>query len=766
MNGGCVELSNKEKKAADTYTEEAPKKKKKKKKKSNPVKKTFAVIGTTLLSLVLIVLITGSILAAAMTVYVVQFVQNTTIDIDLDSLDEQSSSFIYAYDENDALVQMKKLSRNVDRVPVSIDEIPQHVQNAFVYTEDARFFEHQGVDWKRTFGAFINEIVNIWGTRQGGSTITQQLVKNVTGDSKARWDRKMREIIRASQIEQYCTKSDILEAYLNYIGFGGKTAGIEAASQKYFGKHVGELTIAEGACLAGIPKNPEVVNPWVDPEACLERQKIVLSNMLEYGAISEHEYNAAVNEEIHFRSRNDVDNSYTANDNGIQNWFVDMVIDDVINDFMDLYGIEYEEASDRLYNGGYKVYTTCDVEMQLEVEKKYQDYSTFSDTVLTNPPQSAFIAMDYNGNILAVVGAVGEKAGDNVLNYATMTWQQPGSCIKPITTYSYGIEHDIINYSSIFIDQPIEIEDENDYRATRQWPSNYTDIWSMENVFIYQALERSLNTVPAQLAELIGPNDLLSFVQNKYQISTLAVDDANLAPMAVGALTDGVYLRELVAAYQPFGNLGKYYTPTSYTRVEGPGGELVLDHAYTPIQSIGEDTAYIMNKMMQQVISGPNGTGTAAQLRNIPVAGKTGTTQNYADLLFVGCTPNYVSGIWYGYDNNESVEEGTYYSAAQIWKNVFGDIAEKGDLTRFPECNEVEEYYFCAETGLISNGNCKQGGVGYYKKSSLPETCTVCKGSHSNTTRTDPEETSDTTSSEETTAADEEPAETEPEEDQ
>ena len=217
-----------------------------------------------------------------------------------------------------------------------------------------------------------------------------------------------------------------------------------------------------------------------------------------------------------------------------------------------------------------------------------------------------------------------------------------------------------------------------------------------------------------------------------------------------------------MAAYQPFGNLGKYYQPTSYTRVEGPGGELVLEHSYTPIQSISEDTAYIMNKMMQQVVSGPNGTGTAAQLRNIPVAGKTGTTQNYADLLFVGCTPNYVSGVWYGYDNNDSVETGTYYSSAQVWKNVFGDIAEQGDLTKFPECEDVEEYYFCAETGLISNGNCKSGGVGYYKKSALPETCGVCKGSYSSSSQTSSEETAVTTAAEEEPEPDsEEPDESE-----
>ena len=449
-NGGFCKVSSRYNDKNDTYEDKPKKKKHGKKKKSNPVKKTFAVIGTTILALVLIVLITGSILAAAMTVYVVQFVQNTTVDINLDDLDASYTSFIYAYDKDGGLVEMEKLSRNADRIPVTIDQIPQYVLDAFVYTEDVRFYEHQGVDWKRTFGAFINELLNIWSTRQGGSTITQQLVKNVTKDSAQSWDRKMREIIRASQLENYCSKDQILEAYLNYISFGGKTAGIEAASQKYFGKSVSDLTIAQGACLAGIPKSPESINPWASEEKCLERQKEVLSNMLQYGAISEAEYEEAINEDVQFRSREDIDTTYAANDEGIQNWFTDLVIDDVVHDFMDLYGIDdYKEASDKLYNGGYKVYTTCDVDMQLEVEKKYQDYTTFSSSVLTNPPKSAFIAMDYNGNILAVAGDVGEKSGANVYNYATMAKRQPGSCIKPLTVYSYGIEHDIISWSDI-----------------------------------------------------------------------------------------------------------------------------------------------------------------------------------------------------------------------------------------------------------------------------------------------------------------------------
>lgn len=702
-----------------------------KKKKVNPVKRVFAVIGTTLLSLVLIMLITGSILAAALTVYVMKFVENTSVDINLEGLDESYSTFIYGYDDNGNAVEIEKLSRNADRIPIELDAVPQHVRDAFVYTEDARFYEHNGVDWKRTMGAFINEFLHMW-RKQGGSTITQQLVKNITKDDAPNWDRKMREIIRASQLERYCTKDAILEAYLNYIGFGGNTYGIEAASVKYFGKRVSELTIAQGACLAGIPKSPNSINPWANPEACLERQKVVLSNMLEYGAISENQYEAACEEDVGFlKAGEKVQGDYSANSYGMQSWFSDMVIDDVVHDFMDMYGISYEEASDKLYNGGYKIYSTVDPEMQLEIEKKYQDYRTFSSSVRSNPPQSAFMVMDYKGNILAVAGGVGEKEGDNIWNRATMSKRQPGSCLKPISVYSYGIEHDLITYSTVFENSPIEIEDEEDSSKKRQWPRNYSEDdedmgWDHENYFTFQALERSLNTVPAQLAEREGPDNLVSFVQNKFQISTLNALDAHLSPMAVGALTDGVYLRELVASYVPFGNLGKYYEPTSYYRVEGPNGELILEHNYTPIQSISESTAYIVNKMMQQVVDGENGTGVEAKLLSKPVAGKTGTTQNWTDLLFLACTPDYVSGVWYGYDNNLEVELGTYYTSAHVWKNVFGDIAENGKTSDFPECNDVVECYFCKETGLLATDDCEIGGVGYYKKSALPDTCTAC----------------------------------------
>ncbi len=735
-------MSKYEKKQSSADNEEVKKaqhtavKKKKRKKKAGPVRKTLTVIGTVILSLIMIAVVSVSIIAAALTVYVMQFREDTPIDIDLDSLDLAYTTFIYGYDKDGNEVELANISRAADRIPVSIENIPRHVRDAFVYIEDERFYEHAGVDWKRTFSAFVNEILNqaLYNNRQGGSTITQQLVKNVTGDDDGSWDRKMREIFRAFDLERYREKEDILEAYLNCIGFGGSTSGIQAASLKYFGKDVSELTLAEGACLAAIPKSPEVLNPFADPEANRERQLLVLSAMLKNAAISQSQYDEAVNQELIFR-----DPSKDPKNNEMQNWYIDMVIRDVTLDLMDLYGIEQQEASDMLYNGGYTIYTPIDIEMQEQIEAKYRDYSTFSDQVLNDPPESAFIVLDYSGNVLAVAGAIGEKSGDNVWNHATMSPRQPGSSFKPLAGYGYAIEKDLITWSTIMPDLPIEIPDENNPGQMRKWPTNYSstgrnNVWSGGSFYTFQALQRSLNTVSARLVQMAEPENVFEFVQNRFQFSTLTAADADLSPMSVGALTDGVTLRELTAAYQVFGNSGKYFAPTSYIYVIDPAGETVLQHKYTPIQSISEESAYVMNKLMQQVIEGPNGTGRAAKLNNVPLVGKTGTSQEWKDNLFVGCTPDYVSGVWYGYKDHRPVKSGTYYSTAKLWKNIFGDIADAGTKTEFPDCETVKEMYYCSNTGLIASGSCPTGNTGYYKSSNIPSVCTKCGGGAASTT--------------------------------
>lgn len=712
-------------------------KKNHKHKKQHPVITILKLIGSVIFTVFIIALIIISIVAAALTFYVMQFRENTPVNIDLDDLGLAYTTFIYGVDENGEEVELAHISRNANRIPVSIDEIPQHVRDAFVYMEDENFYEHAGVNWMRTFGAVLNELTGnlIYGYKQGGSTITQQLVKNVTNDDDQTWDRKLREIFRAHDLEKYRTKEEILEAYLNCIGFGGSTSGIEAASQKYFGKSVTELDLAEGACLAAITRSPETLNPFADKEANKTRQEYCLQKMLENAAISEKQYEQAINEELAL-----IDPDAPENQTDIQNWYVDMVIRDVTLEFSEMYGITNDEASDRLYNGGYKIYTPVNIEMQNEIEEKFRDWRTFSPEVVSDPPQAAFIAMDYNGNILAIAGDVGTKSGSNVWNWATREYRQPASTFKPIAGYAYAIENGNGYWSRMIPDSPIEIEDEEDPTVMVKWPVNYSEVegetnWSEEPVTMFKGLEKSLNTVSARLVSESGPHNIFEYIQNKYQFSTLDAYDSFLAPLSVGSLTNGLYLKDLVASYQVFGGSGQYFKPTSYTYVLDASGEVVLQHTYTPIQAISEDTACIMNYMLRTVVEGSEGTGQAAKLDGVTVAGKTGTSQNWKDNLFVACTPDYVSGVWYGYKNNRSVTVGTYYGTAKLWKNIFGDIAEREEHKEFRLTGNVVEKYYCTETGLLASDKCEHIAKGYYKGSSLPPICEQCqegekRGSH------------------------------------
>lgn len=738
-----------------------------KKRKGHPIRKTFAVIGTTLLSLFLVAVIIATIVLTALTVYIMNFMSDD-VTIDLYNLDMNSTTFLYAYDKEGNEVEINQIHKDDYRIIVGFDEIPQHVKDAFVYTEDERFYEHTGVDFKRTFAAVLNEVKKLIfkkGDTFGGSTITQQLIKNVTKDDDADASRKIREIFRAMRVEDEYSKDEILEAYLNYIGMGGNTYGVQAAANRYFGKDISEVSIAEAASLAAIAKSTEYYRPDVDMEHLQhnkERRITVLKLMLGNGAISQAEYDEAVAEELIVVGLNDnkpevpeenPDEEDEASDENteeaapskkkVQSYFVDMVIDDVAEDFMGMYNISKEEAITKLKNGGYKVYTTMDIDMQNTVEQKFLDPKTFSDKELMNPPEAAFICMDYNGNIKAVVGGIGEKPAPMCLNRATMSLRHPGSCIKPISTYGYGMSVDLFHWSSVFIDEPIEIMDW-EKGETRKWPKNYSNVWTGQGYFTFQALQRSLNTIPAQLCQQETPQMVYDFMQNKMGIKTLVLSrdigdgiiksDVDLSPMTVGALTDGITLENLVSAYQPFGNAGLLYEPTSYTKVVDSNGRVIIEHKYLSKQALDPDSAYVMNKLLQTVIEGPNGTGRAAKLPTKQLIGKTGTSQEWTDLSFVGCTPNYVSGIWYGYDDPYTKDENgkvipnrannKYYSSAQVWKNVFGNIAEKAPEAYFPENTNVKELNYCTLTGLIAGPSCPASAdVGYYKPSNIPETC-------------------------------------------
>lgn len=476
--------------------------------------KCLGIIGTTISAMLLVIVIAVCIIVTSLALYVAQFAE-TDFDVSLEEAELSTSTFLYAYDSEGQEVQIKQLSTDKNRVLVDIEDIPQHVIDAFISAEDARFYEHDGVDWRRTVAVTVLMFVN--GGTEGGSTITQQLVRDITGDKEVTIGRKLREVFRALELEKKYSKDDILESYLNRIGFGGTSYGIASASLRYFDKEPSELTIAEAAILAGIVRSPTKFNPYASLELARTYQLRALKNMYEYGYITTKEYEDAVNEKVRFRLpvKGDdfgyVDERYNeyygiqdedsagedlyyentsweelgATDseayipyqwNGdyevTQNWYVDAAIDQIITDLADLRGITKEAARTLFYNGGFKAYLNMDIEVQNKLEEMFRDpyfclsggFSTDPivdlpetaeneiETVRSNLVQGSFVLMNHSGTVLALIGGIGEKEGDSCFNRATMDPQIIGSTVKPLSVYSLAIENNVITYSTLLQD--------------------------------------------------------------------------------------------------------------------------------------------------------------------------------------------------------------------------------------------------------------------------------------------------------------------------
>ncbi|MBQ7186257.1 MAG: transglycosylase domain-containing protein [Ruminococcus sp.] len=705
------------------------------------------VIGTFLLSLFLIIVITGSIFVTVLTIYVLNF-SNVDETITLDKGGVVSSNitkFMYAnpdYDPDDPDSEEYLLYyalKNPGRKSQWIDltEIPQHVQDAYIAAEDERFMEHDGVDFLRTFSAIANTLL---GRTQGGSTITMQTIKNITGENQQQgiegMERKIKEIFRAINTEKIYTKEDILQCYLNIIGLGDgyqDIVGVQAAANYYFGKDITEIDIAEAACLAAITKSPVTLNPLNHAEDNGYRKEWVLKKMMELGSITDAEYQHALNEKLNitgdpeFQSRTDVDED-ELNNQGLTDWFMDEAIDEAIMRISEKKGISTDDARQELYNGGYNVYTSVDMNMQKKLEKEMQTASNFQVYAFDDDELlSCFIAMDYEGNVKAVVGKRSEKKDWDEFNIATDGKRSPGSCIKPIASYAPAMDQDIITYSSLINDSPIKIR--NEKNEEEEWPVNYSEIdgsfgnWSRQDIFAWQMLARSLNTAPAQLVEKMTPAYCYNFLKEKLDVSTLTENDINYSPVTVGGLSEGLHLQDLVGAYMIFGNGGKKYEVTYVTSITDSEDEVIYEKSDGYKQAISESTAYVMNKMMQKVITESNGTGRYARLNKTVLAGKTGTSSEWKDLSFVGVTPDYISGVWVGYEYLEQIPTEKYQNIGAIWKNIFGDVAETEPHHDFEKPETVVEAKYCTRTGLLAGNGCTSTDIGYYKQTNVPATC-------------------------------------------
>ncbi len=688
---------------------------------SSGFKRTLKIIGRSILTMLLILVLTTCIVAASLTIYILRFV-DTEADLDIDKEALNYTSIVYALNEKNEYVESERVWAGENRIWVDYDKIPQNMKDAIVAVEDKRFDTHNGVDWGRTVLAFANMFIKFYDTEFGASTITQQLVKNLTGQNQHRIDRKIREIFIAINLEKEYSKDEILEAYLNVLPLDQNLNGVQAASKAYFNKDVSELSLAECACLAAITQQPTRYGPYRSENKNKERRDMILGMMLEQKRITEEEYQKAINEEIVFAKE-----EFKEEVNSYQSYYVDQVIADVVNDLVEQKGYSKSYAREVVFYHGVKIYTPMDIKMQSILEDQFEGQAAFPTVNGAVSPQSAMAIVGLDGKVQALVGGLGEKKGDLLFNRATSALRQPGSTMKPISIYGLAIEKGLINWSTVMTDKKITLQGNTVI-------SNYYGGY-LGNMPVEYALQRSVNTIPVQLSQTLTPRESFNFLNNKLgftslvssrKVGTNVLSDINISPMSLGAVTDGVSPLELAAAYQIFANGGYYNKPVTYLKVEDSEGNIILENKSQPERVISEETAVIMNKMLQRVCTGKYGTGLAAKLNNMPTGGKTGTTNDKKDIWFVGLTPYNVSALWYGYDTPKPLN-GINVSTPRLWKNIMSKVMAGKPSKEFITSENVIECTYCVQSGKVASGACKNTEIGYYAKNNLPDVCDVHK---------------------------------------
>ena len=638
-------------------------------------------------------------------------------DFDISSFELKLTSTIYYYDENGNPQELEQLFDTLNCIWADIGTMPEDLKNAIVAIEDERFYSHNGVDFPRTAKAFFTYITQGSSTF-GGSTITQQLVKNITDDKDTTPDRKIREIWSAMEVERKYSKEQILELYLNTIYLSNGCSGVQAAASKYFNKDVSELTLAECASIAGITQYPVYYDPLINPDNNIEKQHVVLMKMLELGYIDQEQHDAAVAEELYFQNR------AINTGNGVHSYFVDMIINDVIRDLQKEKGYSQAYAEKLVYNGGLKIYATIDPFVQNAIEDVYNNPENFPSVSGSPTPQSAMVIIDaHTGEIKGTVGGLGEKTGYRLLNRSTQSSRQPGSTIKPVGVYAPAIELGILSPGSILTDAPIDI---NGWK-----PSNYYSGYKGE-VTARNAVEQSMNTPAVRVLQEVGVDYSFNFMSQNLGIplveykerNGVGYTDKSPASLALGGLTDGVSALQLAAAYAPFVNSGLYNKPYSYSKIVDNNGKTILENTSISTIAMSEQTAFLMHVMLKGVVD--NGSGTAAQLPcGMPAAGKTGTTDEQNDRWFVGYTPYYVGVVWYGYDQPQSLEFLSSHPCIPVWRKVMNTISKDTPYRDFGNPpSGVSRAVICLDSGQLATEFCEESEAKtsgeYFLTSMLP----------------------------------------------
>ena len=689
----------------------------------------YSVLKIVLASAATVILIAGVCLLVFAGI-LANYLENDILpnaDASLDSILLDQTSNAYYVDSSGNIQVLQTLYADIKQEWVDYEDIPKHLINAAVAIEDKRFFEHQGVDWFTTAKACISMFVG--GREFGGSSITQQLIKNYFQEDDVTVQRKVLEIFRATELEKRYDKTVILEYYLNIIYLGERCNGVKAAAATYFGKELEHLTAAECAALISITNNPSLYNPYritldksgkTGMEQNDERRTNTLWMMRNEGYLSEEEYQEALSQELVLKRGIDPldkvgdcpneeclyhgkvgtfvkknDGKYycpncgsvtTIGENASQkvySYFMDTVVEDVAKALAEKNGLEWNSDTKKVYTeliskSGYHIYTTLNMDVQNQVDKIYTNLNEIPRAQSLQQLQSGMVIIDNKtGDIVAMAGGVGEKTVHDALNRATDSNLQPGSSIKPLSVYAPAFELGIITPASVMYDMPLR------YSNDRPFPYNDGRTYSYTQT-VLKGVVSSINAVAVDTLDTIGTEYSFNFAKYKFGLSTLVEEyvnskgtvftDADFSPLAMGAPTLGVKIRDMAEAYATFANNGVYRESRTFTKVYNSKGELVLDNVQKSEQILSEKTVNYMNYCLDSAVAG--GTGWNADIPGQNVAGKTGSTSSYRDRWFCGFTAHYTAATWCGYDTPEIITlvgDGSN-PAGRLWKKVMQPI--------------------------------------------------------------------------------------------
>lgn len=692
----------------------------------------FGWVLSIVMTLCLIGVITGVIVGGAFLLYAKDNI-DTSVDDFADLIKDKDLTTRVGYLDADGKyvdLPSESLSAGEKRSWVKYSDFNEYIADAFVVIEDKRFEQHKGVDWLSTIKVTIQYFTG-QGMR-GASTITQQVIKNVTENDDVTIQRKAQEILKALNLEKKYDKTEILEMYLNSVYLSQGCYGVGAAAYTYFGKEVKDLTLIESAALACITQYPYYYDPIINPQHNAEKRNLVLKYMYDQGKITQDEFLSAYEKELVLKVSEDDDEDTSAS---VHSWYTDAAQQEAVRLLRDKFGYSARIAEKALLTGGYTIVTALDPDIQAIVEDYYENAEWEKHDNSPIQPNSSCVIIDHsNGNVVALVGSRGRKTINLGLNYATQTRRPSGSSIKPISVYGPGIEANAVTWGTVLDDVPINFgtetinpdTGEKVYSNKHGYPKNAPDRY-LGLTTVHEGVRNSINTISWRSLERLGLDNSFDFLTNKLHLTTLiesqtmsnglTFTDKAYAPLAMGEFTWGVVVKEMVAAYQIFANEGIFNDERIVLKILDNDGNVIVDNEKKSEVVISAQTATITTKLLQDVVA----TGTAYKItlkKNVDCAGKTGTSESNNDKWFIGYTPYYVCGVWFGYSMPRSLNKFNSVSSAPVlaWDAImtkvmqkYVDAAKNGGepLKKFVDAPGLVQVEYCIDSGKLPTDACR-----------------------------------------------------------